>query len=274
MKNFIRSLCLLVLALIVVQVMVPMISAGSSSSTSLAPQKALFYDSNYITSDRLQGAAIPSLNDAKAAGITLVGAQINAEMDNYDYIWQRYTAWASNAHALGLQVFLDTSLWNLPLTNATAISLMRRSALAGADFIAFDELIYNANWAKQQFDACFKAGLAINSRIQFIITEWQETSMTKAYNWFSGYSYVRFAYDGYNDLSAMNGLISLSKTDGTRPPILWLIFSKGSQNFNCYLQLNTWMAYAKQKGLSTFFFKIDESGTWKAQWSKVVAYKA
>ena len=241
----------------------------SPLQTASSPQKALFYDRNYITSDRFKNASIPSLADAKAAGVTMVGTTTNAEMSGIDFIWQGLGAWVVQAHALGLQVMFLTSVWNLPLTDNTTLLLMKRSAQAGADFIAFDEFITQWNWTKPQFDEYFATALAINGKIQFIVTEWDYDSLKQAYSWFNSYPYVRIADDGYNDLTMINDLVNLAQTLGAKPPIIWLIFSQGSQNFDCYLHLDTWMAYVKQQQLDSYFYKIDEFGTWQTQWLKV-----
>ena len=263
-----------------VQVMVPMISAApltvKKRSTSLAPQKALFYDRDYITSDRFATAwsdgQIPSLEDAKAAGFTIVGTSTNAEMSTIQYIWDRLEVWTSKAHALGFRVFLLTSVWDETLTDAIIVDLMTRSARAGADIIAFDELISILDLTKPQYDMYFQTALAINKKIQFIVTEWDDNSLQKAYTWFNNYPYVRIADDNYNDLSLIDDMTQLATNFSSQQPIVWMIFSKGSMDFHCYLNLDTWMAYVKQRQLDAWFFKIDEFGTWKEQWPMAADY--
>jgi hypothetical protein len=249
-----------------------LVSALPVGAPIVKAQKSILYDRDYITSDRFANAAIPSLEDVKATGVNIVGTTTNAEMSRIEYIWERLTAWIGKAHSLGMKVFLLTSLWNEPLTEQTIIYLMKRSAKAGVDYIAFDEFIYQLNLTKQQYDTYFQTALAINKKIQFIITEWDYDSLCKAYEWFNKYAYVRIADDNYNDLRLVDDVIELSQKYRAQLPIVWLIFSVGSQNFDCFQRLGDWMAYVKQRQLDTYFFKIDETGTWQTQWGTVASY--
>jgi hypothetical protein len=212
----------------------------------------------------------PSFSELKAAGFTLIGT-IAYESWDWSWDWQLAKTWVQNAHAAGFRVLIDT----ITESNVNNVAVMvQYAAQIGADVIALDEVLsIFPSMTQTQLQAAINAGRAVNPNLQCYINEWDPTYITRAYQWTSAYPYVRVAEDQYNDKSEIDYNIQLGAQYG-KAPAAWLIFAKGVQDYDCWLHLDQWLAYAKTKNIEPLFWWVDAAGTWKTEWSQVVAYTA
>jgi hypothetical protein len=79
------------------------------------------------------------------------------------------------------------------------------------------------------------------------------------------------ANDDYVTISYIGLEVSLAQQYGKRP-LTWLIFSKGSQDYSCYHNLDNWIAYTKQRNVDALFFYVDQKGVWQAQWPGIAVF--
>lgn len=205
----------------------------------------------------------PSLSDLKQAGFTLVGTYTEPWFDNWH--WGVIKDWMTSAHKLGLRTFIM-----LMDTPANDVVLAKRAVSLGADVVVLDEILARYNATCDQLRAIINVGLQSKARLQFIINEYVPSNIQDAYAWTSDFPSVRIATDNYYSQNTIDLSISLSQTYNKKP-LVWLIFSQGSQNFDCYLHLDSWITYTKQKNVDTLWWFVDAAGTWQTQWQNVVA---
>ena len=151
-----------------------------------------------------------------------------------------------------------------------AAELVRRAVSIGFDAVVLDELAANYNVTKAQLLSVIDAGLAMKADLAIIVTEYWYGDIKAAYSWTSNYPTVRVATDNYGDKSIIDLGIQQAQQYG-KQPLVWLL-SANYLNTDCYANLDTWIAYVKQRNLETLFYSVDPSGSWQAQWSKVQAF--
>jgi len=227
--------------------------------------KGLIVDASYVVDGR---SGAPSFSDLKAAGFNLIGTiAYSSWTPNWE--WKKTQQWVQAAHAAGFKVMI-----NVLANNGSKVAGMTQlAANIGADIVALDEVIslFPSYMTEARLQSIIEMGRAANPNLEYFINDWSNANIAKAYQWTTSYPYVRVAEDDYNVKSTIDWNIQLGKQYG-KAPAAWLIFAKGSMNFDCYNNLDQWLTYAHQRNISTLFWLIDEAGTWNTLWPKVVSY--
>jgi hypothetical protein len=222
----------------------------------------------------ISGLPSPSLTDLKQAGFTLVGTYVKSGSASE---WNTISAWIKAAKASGFRTFVmagpaeETTLTDVV---KVTIDFVKKAAMLGADIIELDELVtcpYCTGFSKSQLQSIIEDGLAVNPTLEFVVTDWSTQALNTLFSWTSEYACVRVANDNYNNKGMIDLDVQLSG-QYRKAPLTWLIFSKGSSNFDCYLNLNDWITYVKQAGVDALFYWVDPNGTWQTQWSSIVAF--
>jgi len=218
------------------------------------------------------GLPSPSLSELRQSGFTLLGTQVYLGSGQDPLGWGGWSAiasWIKLVHNEGLRAFVLIGLEKASVKTIT--DLVKKAASIGADVIVLDELIARYAITQKNLKSILDAGLRASPSLQFIVVEYTPNAITNAYAWTSSYKSVRVATDNYYDMSTMDLGVKLATQYG-KSPLVWLIFSPGSKDFPCYADLDSWMAYAKQLGLSALFWKIDEEGAWQTKWQSVLRF--
>ena len=208
----------------------------------------------------------PSLSTLTQSGFTLMGTTLDHRFTESQI--NSIAAWVGSVHANGLRAFIKLSTKMDPTTAATWV---KKAASMGADVIMLDEILGRYGTTQKQLQTIIDNGLKANPTLQFIVNEYSTQDVTNAYSWTSQYSSVRVSTDDYYHTSKIDLGIQLAQQYGKRA-LVWLIFSEGSQNFDCYLNLDAWIAYVNQKGVDAAFWWVDPAGTWQQQWAKVESF--
>jgi hypothetical protein len=222
----------------------------------------------------VRGLAVPSFSDLKRAGFTLVGTYPESGSSSE---WNTIAAWIKTAKAAGLRTFVQAGPYPQPTLKATVkvgIDSTKKAASIGADVVELDEFLTCpscSSISKSQFLSIVRAGLSVNPRLQFIATDWSQQALNTLFSWTADYPCARVANDNYNNKGMVDLDSQLSSQYG-KAAITWLIFSKGSQDFDCYVNLNVWITYVKQKNIDALFYWVDPAGTWQTQWSTVATF--
>jgi hypothetical protein len=210
----------------------------------------------------LSGA--PSFTELKKAGFTHVGTIAYSEFGESE--WSRMATWIRSVQKAGFVTFVN--FW----ANATAAMEMAKSAAAtGADMLALDELLGRYELNEQQLGLVIESALNVNPKLSFILNECVTVQITNAYAWTAKYASVRIATDSYNDKTQIDYGAQVASSYGKKS-IAWLIFAKGSMDFDCYNHLDQWLAYAKERPVDVFFWLVDKDKTWTAQWEQVAGF--
>ena len=237
--------------------------------TPTAPtlDKGLMISLEYLPG-MLSGARFgPSFSELGLAKFNLVGTMVYG--NNEPRTWDLITDWILAAHAAGFRTFVN--LYGDETNVSTVAEFTRLAAYTGTDIVALDEVISIFNMTQPQLEAVIEAGLAANPRLRFIINEWSPDRVRNAYDWTAKYAPVSVATDNYYNKTVIDLGIQLAVRYGKRP-ISWLIFIKGSQDFDCSKNLDDWITYVETRQIGAMFWAIDTAGTWTSQWSKVVAF--
>jgi len=249
-----------------------LIAAALAPASALADQLSVRPYAIYTEPERgiiiehkvlFRNSPSPSLSQLKQAGFTLVGTYAEAWFDSWN--WGVIRAWEASAHKLGLRTFvmlIDTPANDLVLANKVAAS--------GADVLMLDEPLSTHGATRDQLRSIISAGLAANPRLKIIINEYVPTSIQNAYDWTSDFPSVRIATDSYDNQKTIDLGISLGAQYNKRP-LAWLMFAHESINFDCFLHLDNWISYAKQKNVDVLWYYVDLAGTWQTQWPQVIA---
>jgi len=224
-------------------------------------QKAVMVDSAYVVGGL---AGQPSFVALSLAGFQIVGTGADPAFQSRQ--WTILRNWIQEAHAAGLGVFINLSGDGHNLS--TVIPLIQLAATERTDIIALDEILSTYNVTRQQLQLLINAGLKVNPKLEFFINEFTQQNIENAYAWTANYSAVRIATDNYDNKTIIDLGINLAAHYGKKP-ITWLIFAKGSRDFNCYGHLASWLAYVKLRHLDVLFWAIDPNGTWRTQWALV-----
>jgi hypothetical protein len=205
----------------------------------------------------------PSLSQLKQAGFTLVGTYAEPWFDSWH--WMTITNWMKSAHQLGLRTFLMVT----DFTPDEDVALAKKAVSVGADVFMLDEVLARYGTTRDQLRSIIDAGQKAKARLQFIINEYRPADIQNAYDWTSDFPSVRIATDDYYNQATIDLGVQLGASHGKRP-LAELIFSQGSQDFDCYLHLDSWISYAKQRNIDVLYSYVDAAGTWQTQWQKVI----
>lgn len=231
-------------------------------ASTVSVEKGLTISSSYVLGD-VSGA--PSFSQLKQAGFTLIGTVAYSRFTSSD--WRQVAYWVKSAHSAGFTTFIDYWAENLK----TATDMTKQAASTGTDLIALDELLSSYHFKQKELQSTIETGLKVNPKLSFILNEFAADQVRNAYAWTTRYASVRIATDNYYDKMIIDLGIKLGSTYGKKPAA-WLIFCKGSQNFDSYTHLTDWISYAKQRNIDTYFWGVDSAGTWTTQWQQVVAF--
>jgi hypothetical protein len=232
--------------------------------------KGILVGIDYVTG----GLSGPSFTDLKQANFTLVGTYVDKGSTSE---WNGIANWIKSAKAAGLRTFVMAGPFPQPTVKdvvKTGIYATQKAAAIGADIVELDEFITCptcSGLTQPQFQSVIEAGLAVNPNLKFVVTDWSSQALTTLFSWTSDYACVRVANDNYNNKGMIDLDVQLSGQNG-KAPLTWLIFSKGSSNFDCYLNLNDWITYTKQANVDALFYWVDPTGTWQTQWSTVTTF--
>jgi hypothetical protein len=235
-------------------------------------EKAMFVDIDIL----VRGLPGPSFTDLRQASFTLVGTYPKSGSASE---WNAISSWNKAAKAAGLRTLLQAGPLPQPTIEAAlnvAIDSTRKAASIGVDVVELDEFLsatqsWSTQFTQSQLLSIIRAGLQVNANLKFIFTEWSSEALNTAFLWTSGYQCVRVANDNYNNKGMIDLDVQLSNQYG-RSPLTWLIFSQGSSNFDCYLNLNDWITYVKQAHVDALFFWVDPAGTWQKQVASALAF--
>jgi hypothetical protein len=209
----------------------------------------------------------PSFLQLKIARFSLLGTIADWHWGSHE--WNLVSKWIAAAHIAGFRVFID--LIGDERDSSTVMEMTLSAASSGADIIALDEPLARYKMSETSLQSVIEAGLSRNPALQFIINEYEINDIRNAYSWTANYTSVSIATDSYNNKTIIDVGIQLSLKYGKKP-LAWLIFAKGSQDFDCYTNLDNWIAYVKERHVEVLFWLIDLRGTWKTQWNKVFCY--
>lgn len=227
-----------------------------------AQTKAIVIHADFIVGGK---SGAPSFSTLKSAGFTIVGTLIDPGKSYDSNDWKAFKTWIAAAKAAGFTTMLD--FWG---DAKTALAIAKNAAGTGANILALDELLSSSHLTKTQLLAVIKQALKVNPKVNFIMNEYDPVPVQNAYAWTTGYP-VRVATDDYYNLNFIDFNVKTSQQYGKKPGA-WLIFARGSQNFTCYNNLDTWLAYVKQRPVDAFFWFVDPAGTWQANWQKVASF--
>jgi hypothetical protein len=232
----------------------------ASQAIGSAYVKALAIGAEFVVGDRSGG---PTFSALKSAGFSAVGTIAYSKWTSKE--WNLAKTWIGSAKDAGFVTFIN--FWG---DVDTSLKMVKLAAWAGVDVIALDELLGTRHFSQSQLLSVMEAGLRMNGNLSYIINEYGAADINNAYAWTVGYP-VQVATDNYSDKNVIDIGIQLAENYG-RKPAAWLIFAKGSADFPCYLNLDEWVSYAKQRSLDVFFWYVDGQGTWQEQWEKVATY--
>jgi hypothetical protein len=210
---------------------------------------------------------VPSFSELALAKFNLIGTIAYGNFGPSD--WELVRKWILIAHLAGFRVFIN--LWGDEHDPSSVTRDVQQAVNMGADVLFLDEILSIYEMDQTTLQTIINAGRSLNPNLQYYINEWDATHIRRAYEWTTSYAYVRVAEDNYNDKSLIDLNIQLGAQYG-KAPAAWLIFAKGSQDFDCYRNLDNWIAYGQLRQISAFFWLIDPAGTWTAKWSSVVAF--
>jgi hypothetical protein len=244
-------------------------SAAQGRNPSLTSSAYTQHDKGILFDVRALGKPnIPSLSDLKTEGFTLVGTYVTAQFGSAD--WNKVAAWIKSAHKTGLRTFIMVGVPNVNNIR-NAVDWTKKAASIGADVVELDELIAKLNAEQADVESIIKAGLALNPNLQFIITEYNQYYFECAYSWTSQFPSVRVADDEYDDKARIDMNIELGSQYAKRA-FTWLIIANPSTSFDCYLHLNDWISYVKQRNTDVLFYWIDNGMDWQHQWTTVLSF--
>src|SRR3972149_10186457 len=138
----------------------------------------------------LYGARGPSFSEIKNARFTMLGTEVWSDCD-----WPILTKWIQSVHAQGLRAFTVVGIEKVALT--TMIDLVKKSASAGTDVMVLDEVLARYQFNEGQLRSILDAGLQANPKLEFILDEYLENTITNAYLWTAKYPSARIATDDY-----------------------------------------------------------------------------
>lgn len=242
---------------------VPSVEIASDSAYT-QHEKGLLIDVRVL----LWNERSPSFTELKKGQFTLLGTYVKADLTSGD--WRRIAAWIKSAHKSGFRTFI---MIGVPLVRdvTMAVDWCKKAASMGTDVVELDELIAKLNATEGDVVSIIEAGLAVNPKLQFIITEYNLWYFQQAYSWTSQYPSVRVADDNYDDKTRIDMNIETGAQYGKRA-LTWLIFAQGSENFDCFVHLDDWISYVKQRDTDVLFYWIDHGGTWPQQWATVMSF--
>lgn len=228
------------------------------------PMKALMFSVHVL----VQKLSAPSLSELRQAGFTLLGTNVHSGKLDWAS-WPVVVNWIGYIRQQGFKTFI---LLGIDPTNPSLVAnLVKKCASTGTDIIVLDELIARYDFTEQDFQMILNAGLQVNPSLQFIINEYRSQYVQNAYKWTSAYPSVSIATDDYFDTRTIDLGINLAAQYG-KTPLVWLVAVNGTMNFPCYQDLDSWIVYVKDKRVSTFFWWIDDSGTWQAEWDSLLNF--
>lgn len=259
-----RSLNLVAIASILFAILFMQLLGQVSATSTESRTKGIVFGSEYVTRN-LAGA--PTLSQLKGAGFTMVGVIAYEWFETFH--WQKVARWITSVHATGLTTFVNVrSDRNQPAAMATMVGL---AANTGADVLALDEPISWSNMTQAQLQSTISFLTSLHPNIRVLINEYSVPQIADAYAWTAKYSKVSVATDDYYNKQTIDYGARLAQSYG-KTPTAWIIFSKGSQNFDSYTHLDSWLTYVKGKNVDVLFWYIDAANTWQTQWQKVAAY--
>jgi len=217
----------------------------------------------------VRNAPAPSLPDVRAANFTLVGTYVDTGSNTE---WNTIAKFVKQVHAAGMRAFVMMGPPQL-LDYQLAPQWVKKAATVGADVVELDELVGNLDFTKDQLLSVIDAGLAANRGLQFIVTEFEypNHALSNAFEWTASYPSVRVANDDYVTIDYIDLEVQLAQ-QYQKIPLTWLIFSKGSADYECYLHLTDWIAYTQQKNVDALFFFVDPWGDWQTQWPLAASF--
>jgi hypothetical protein len=236
------------------------VAAGSSTMCT----KAIVFAPEYVTKN-LAGA--PSLSQLKSAGFTMAGVIAYQWFESYH--WGKVSRWISLVHSAGLTTFVNV---RGDKNNPAGLAAMAK--LAGgtkADVVALDEPLSWSHMNLAQLQSTISTLASAYPTLRVLINEYSAPQIANAYAWTAKYPNVRVATDEYDNKRTIDYGMHLGQTYA-KSPAAWIIFAKGSLNFDSYVHLDSWLTYAKGKNVDVLFWYIDTSNTWRAQWQKVAAF--
>jgi hypothetical protein len=252
----------LLLLLVVSVAFVPVWAKTNDLQPYTQSEKGLMIDSLNI----IKALPVPSLQTLREAGFTLVGTTLDHRFTSSQL--KTIAGWIDAVKASGLRSFLRLSTKMDPDIASTWV---KKAALMGPDVVLLDELLGRYYATKEQLQTIISNGVKQKGGLQFIVTEYSIQDLANAYAWTAQYPNVRVASDDYIHKGTIDSEVTLAEEYNKRP-LVWLIFSQGSMDFDCYLNLDEWIAYVKQQNVDTTFWWVDPSGTWTTHWSAILSF--
>jgi len=201
-------------------------------------------------------------------GFTVIGTIADFEFRETE--WNNLESWVKSVHDGGFLSLVDVS--GDRHNFASEVAMATRLAKMHVDIVSLDEPISMYKLDQQELQSGIQLILLANPKQQILITDYNQTAIQNAYAWTKNYSTVRIGTDEYDAKNVIDFGIQEASRYGKRPTV-WLIFEQGSQNFDCYLHLDQWLAYVEKKPVDVYFWYVDRAGTFQAEWESVARFR-
>jgi len=175
--------------------------------------------------------------------------------------------WLKQAKAAGLQTY--TMIGSTYAKASTWVSIL---VGLNIDYIDIDEPFSTYGWTASQLQSFMSSILASKPKLNFIVNECYQCASNPISQLYAlKMSNLFVAEDDYSSMSTIDYNIQLGQQYG-KPAIAYVIFIPGSQNFNCYVNLASWVAHAKQLNANMFGYFLDSQGYWQQNWPIIASY--
>lgn len=211
------------------------------------------------------GASMPSLSSLVAANFTIVGVMFAPCFSNV--CGKPIGDWFRQAKAAGLQTY--TMIGSSYAKSTTWIPIL---VGLNIDYIDIDEPLSTYAWTISQLQSFISSVLASKPKLNFIVNECYQCADNPISQLYAlTMPNVFVAEDDYSTMSTIDYNIQLAQQYG-KPAIAYAIFVPGSQAFDCYVNLASWVAHAKQLNANMFSYYVDSEGYWQQNWPLIASY--
>jgi hypothetical protein len=208
---------------------------------------------------------MPSVSSLVAANFTIVGVMFAPCFSNV--CGTPVGNWLSQAKAAGLQTY--TMIGSTYEKSTSWISIL---VGLNIDYIDIDEPLSSYGWTTSQLQSFMSSVLASKPNLKFIVNECYQCANNPISQLYAlKMPNVFVAEDDYWTMSTIDYNIQLAQQYG-KPAISYVIFVPGSQAFDCYVNLASWVAHAKQLNANMFAYYLDPQGYWQQNWPIIASY--
>jgi hypothetical protein len=246
--------------LLIVMIVAPSMSVVYGQTGNLTPRrrnpfgKGLLYQWEVI----VYQAPAPSIKSLATANFTIVGVMFAPCFSTF--CAKPIANWLKEAKAAGLQTY--TMIGNSYAKSVTWIPIL---VGLNIDYLDIDEPL-SKGWTISQLQSFISSVLALKPKLKFIVNECSICTNNPISQLYAlEMPNVFVAEDDYCTKSTIDYNIQLAQQYG-KPAIAYAIFVPGSQDFDCYTNFASWVAYAKQLDANVFYYYVDSQGYWQQNW--------